>query len=131
MTEKILQWNVKGIRARDCELSILLKEQNPSYICLQELKISNNNLPYNMNKLYKTYVKLPNDNLMPKGGSLIAIKTTISHSQIPLNTTLQAVAVAFPTGKLKSLCSVYLPPNELITEDQLNNLINQLCYLAT
>ena len=126
MVERILQWNVKGIRMRACELSLLMKEQNPTCICLQELKLSNDNIPYKINKLYKTYVKLPDNNQIPKGGTLIAIKTNISHNQILLNTALQAVAVSFPSGELKSICSIYLPPNDPVTEDQLRNLINQL-----
>ena len=111
---------------RACELSLLLEEQNPSCICLQELKLSNNNVPYNINKYYKTYIKLPDNNLVPKGGSLIAIKNIIPHNQIPLNTDLQAVAVSFPSGELRSICSVYLPPNDPVTEDDLRNLTNQL-----
>ena len=126
MVERILQWNVRGIRARASELSLLLKEQNPSCVCLQELKLSNSSLPFNISKLYKTYSKLPDNNLIPKGGSMIALKTNIPHNQITLNTALQAVAVSLPTGELKSICSVYLPPNDPVTEDQLLNLTTQL-----
>ena len=122
---RILQWNVRGVRSRHQDISVLIKEQNPSCLCLQELKLPNNT-KYNIGNHYKSYFKLPNDNETPKGGTLIAIKTNISHHHIQLNTDLQAVAVSLTSGKIKSLCSVYLPPDEIITEDQLDQLIDQL-----
>ena len=67
-----------------------------------------------------------NGNEMPKGGSLIAVKTTIPHNHIQLNSTLQAVAISFSSGRLKSLCSIYLPPNDHITVDHLQELVDQL-----
>ena len=123
--DKALQWNVRGVRARQQDLSLLIKEKDPSCLCLQELKLPNNT-QYNVSNLYKSYFKLPQDNVIPKGGALIAVKTTIPHHQVQLNTNLQAVAVSFNSGGLKSLCSIYLPPNEQITEDQMGELMNQL-----
>lgn len=123
--DRILQWNVRGVRARHQDISLLIKEQDPSCLCLQELKLPNNT-QYKIGKHYNTYLKLPHDNDIPKGGTLIAIKETISHYLIQLNTDLQAVAVSFASGRLKSLCSVYLPPNEQITEEQMAELLDQL-----
>ena len=128
MADRVLQWNVRGLRARQPELLVLMKELDPSCLCLQELKLSNNT-QISVGNLYKTYMKLPdtdNNEEMPKGGSLIAVKTSISHHHIQLNSTLQAVAISFTHGKLKSLCSIYIPPNDRITDDQLQELIDQL-----
>ena len=126
MIDRILQWNVKGLKARQCELSQIMKELNPSCMCLQEIKLSSGNTQFNVNRIYTTYMKMPLNNLHPHGGSMIAVKTNILHTLVPLNTALQAVAISFPSGNLKSLCSLYLPPNEIITEQQLNDLANQL-----
>ena len=125
MLNRILQWNVRGVRARHQDISVLIKEQDPSCICLQELKLPNNS-KFNICNLYKSYLKLPNDNEIPKGGTMIAVKTSISHHHIQLNTNLQAVAVSFASGNIKSLCSIYLPPDELIPEDQMSELVDQL-----
>ena len=109
---KIIQWNVNGYRSRQQELSLILHEEDPSCLCLQELKIQNEHQHVNLNNLYKTYIKLPdNENNISKGGVLVAVKTSIAHTHLPLITNLQAVAVSFPTGKLNSVCSIYLPPN--------------------
>ena len=128
MINKILQWNVNGYRSRKQELSLILQEEDPSCICLQELKILNKQQFIDPSKLYKAYIKLPenNENNMAKGGVLVAVKTTIPHTHISLDTSLQAVAVSFPTGKLKSLCSIYLPPNINIEAAHLHEMITQL-----
>ena len=114
MADRVLQWNVKGLRARQPELLVLMKELDPSCLCFQRLKLSNNT-QISVGNLYKTYMKLPdtdNNEEMPKGGSLIVVKTSILHHHIQLNSTLQAVAISFTHGKLKSLCSIYIPPND-------------------
>ena len=124
---KIIQWNVNGYRSRQQELSLILHEEDPSCLCLQELKIQNEHQHVNLNNLYKTYIKLPdNENNISKGGVLVAVKTSIAHTHLPLITTLQAVAVSFPTGKLKSVCSIYLPPNVNIETEHLDDLVEQL-----
>ena len=43
-----------------------------------------------------------------------------------MNAPLQAVAVSFNEGGLKSLCSVYFPPNDQILDQQIKKLIDQL-----
>ena len=126
MIDRILQWNVKGLKARQCELSQIMEELNPSCLCLQEIKLSSGNTQYNVNRLYRTYMKTPQNNLNPHGGSMIPVKINILHIKILLKTALQAVAISFPTGILRSLCSVYQPPNDIITEQQLHDLANQL-----
>ena len=74
---KILQWNINGYRSRKQELSLILHEEDPSCICLQELKIQNNNQLINLSNLYKTYTKLPDiENNTPKGGAQISCLIT-------------------------------------------------------
>ena len=122
----MILWNVNGIRARKQEISLLLREKNPSCVCLQELKLSTNS-PYDIGKQYKSYLKLPNDNNeFPRGGTMIAVRHSIPHTALQLNTPLQAVAISLNTGDLRSICSVYLPPAEQISALQIEQLIDQL-----
>ena len=48
----ILQWNCKGLRTRAEELKVLLRDNNPGVICLQETKLGpemfNPGLNYNI-----------------------------------------------------------------------------------
>ena len=102
MLDRIMQWNVRGVRSRHCELSLLMKDLDPSCLCLQELKLHERDKSYSISRLYKTYIKTPDNNQpVPRGGSMIAVKTSIPHHHIPLNTALQAVAVSFTSGKNK------------------------------
>ena len=126
MLDTIIQWNVNGFRARKQEISLLLAEKNPSCVCLQELKLSTNS-PYDIGSHYKAYSKLPNgDDEFPRGGTLVAVRRDIPHTSLQLNTPLQAVAISLTTGDLRSICSVYLPPTEQVSELQIKQLIDQL-----
>ena len=42
---KIVTWNVNGIRARQAELHDLLEREQPTVLCLQEIKASPDQLP--------------------------------------------------------------------------------------
>ena len=54
------------------------------------------------------------------------VKSSVPHSQFDLNTNLQAVAVNVTLSKKVTICSIYLPPNDVLSKNSLVNLINQL-----
>ena len=123
----MLQWNVRGVRARSGDLRLLLHELNPSFVCLQELKLPDEQQgSFTVHPMYKSYLKLPRDNAVPKGGALVAVRHSVPHDPIDLRSDLQAVAVKLHAGDLKSLCSLYLPPDAPVTLGELCNLIAQL-----
>ena len=126
MLRRILQWNVRGLKARSEDLKVLLSETNPECLCLQELKLPDVVSAPKFDRNYNTYFRLPLDNTHSKGGVMIAVKKNIQHTQLPLNTTLQAVAVTIHGQKIKSLCSIYLPPAEIIEIDKLLDIVSQL-----
>ena len=70
------------------------------------------------------YIKQNTDR--PCGGSSIIINNNIPHSEITLNTNMQAVAISETLYKTITVCSVYIPPNEEPKEFELNKLIEQL-----
>ena len=70
------------------------------------------------------YIKQYTDR--PCGRSPIIINKNIPHSEITLNTNMQAVAISATLHKTITVCSVYIPPNEEPKELELNNLIEQL-----
>ena len=61
-----------------------------------------------------------------KGGAAIIVKKSIQHSQISLQTTLQAIAVSVILHKRITICSLYLPPDLHFELLDLQDLINQL-----
>ena len=121
---KIIQCNNRGARVNYSELLLLITKYCPAIICLQETHLKNNTT-INMKNYYSyNYIKQYTDR--PCGRSSIIINNNIPHSEITLNTNMQAVAISASLHKMMTVCSVYIPPNEEPKELELNNLIEQL-----
>ena len=112
MDNTIIQWNCRGLRANYNEILLLLTKFNPSVVCLQEtfLKQTDNVLFKN----YAVFNYISNQGDKASGGTSIVINNRFPHSQVNLNTPLQAVAVSVTLHKTITICSIYLPPNDLI-----------------
>ena len=115
---KIIQWNIRGERVSYSELLLL----NTKY-CLQETHLKNNTT-INM-KNYYSYNLIKQYTDRPCGRSFIIINN-IPHSEITLNTNMQAVAISATLHRTITVCSVCIPPNEEPKDLELNNLIEQL-----
>ena len=121
---KIIQCNIRGARVNYSELLLLITKYCPAIICLQETH-HKNNTTNNMKNYYSCNdIKQYTDR--PCGRSSIIINNNIPHSEITLNTNMQAVAISATLHKTITVCSVYIPPNEEPKELELNNLIEQL-----
>ncbi|GFX57060.1 probable RNA-directed DNA polymerase from transposon X-element [Trichonephila clavipes] len=60
------------------------------------------------------------------GGVCIFTSLDVPSSALPLRTSLQAVAVRIHSTSLITDCCLYLPPNTVIHQHDLNNLVDQL-----
>ena len=121
---KIIQCNIRGARVNYSELLLLIIKYCPAIICLQETHLKNNTT-INMKNYYSyNYIKQYTDR--PCGRPSIISNKNIPHSEITLNTNMQAVAISATLHKMITACSVYIPPNEEPKELELNNLIEQL-----
>ena len=90
-TQVFVPWNCRGLRANFNKIQILIQNLQPIVFCLQETKIPTNSTI--SLRQYTHFFKIQNtDDTHPQGGVSIFIKKTIPHSQIKLNTPLQAVA---------------------------------------
>ena len=58
----------------------------------------------------------------------IAVRKNITHNRLNLRTTLQVVALeVYLVGRGKrTLCSIYLPPTDQVTEEELRDLLEHL-----
>ena len=120
---KIIQWHIRETRISYCELLLLITKYCPAIICLQETHLKNNT-SINMKNYYSyNYIRQYTDR--PCGGLSIIINN-IPHSEITLNTNIQAVAISATLHKTITVCSVYIPPNEEPKELELNKLTEQL-----
>ena len=119
----VLQWNCRGLRPNYEEVQLLIQNYAPTVICLQEIKLKPNN-----NITFRNYVISQKclDSEVAHGGVMILTSCRTPYSVIPLTTNLQAVAVRVSLPKAITFCSVYLPPNEPITLQELDDLFYQL-----
>ena len=121
---KLVQWNCEGLKQKGDALQEIIREKNPLCICLQETKLPKD-ADFHI-KGYKSFLKNLETDGNAHGGVGIWVKNNKPAHQIPLNTNLQAVAVSLIMGKRITICSLYLPPNEVITKQAIENLMNQL-----
>lgn len=119
----ILQWNIRGFRSNYHHLRSLIEDTNPACICLQEtcLETDPPYVPrgfsmYNINRI----------NSGPHGGSAILVRDEIPHIKLNLVTTLQAVAIKIQLDQLYTICSIYLPPNDPINREEIEEITAQL-----
>ena len=54
------------------------------------------------------------------------IHSTVPHRKIDLNTNLQAIAIKAYLDKSITICSTYIPPNKMISQNDLENRLLQL-----
>ena len=54
------------------------------------------------------------------------IHSIVPHRKIDLNTSLQAIAIKTSLNKSITICSIYIPPNKRINQNDLENLLFQL-----
>ena len=123
-----MQWNCEGIHSKvtSGDAKQFIKDSGSSILVWQETK-----LPYDKFfkiKGFKSYLNnlKIEEGQKPHGGVGIFVKNFASSYEIKLNTNLQAIAVSVKIHARITICSIYLPPGEPVTLDELQNLINQL-----
>ena len=124
MTNNILQWNCRSIKANFEELNVLVDKQKPVAVCLQETFLKDSD-GFTL-KYHSCYSKNCSDSDRASGGVAIIVNNRVPHHLIKLETTLQAVAVNISLNKTITLCSVYLPPSLPIDVKKLDHLVDQL-----
>ena len=119
----ILQWNLTSMNTNFNELKILIQENNPTCICLQETRHGDKILkPPSGYKITQSPKKRDDDH---ERGVAVLIRNNINYKIITLNTNLQAVATRIWMGKWYTVCSIYLPHIDVEKNDILN-LLQQL-----
>lgn len=120
----IIQWNPNGFYSHIGELQILIAQNNPEIICIQETRFKPNQTATLKN--YSAYQKNREDCLAASGGVAIFIKNNRHSHEIPLQTELEAIAIETYLPNKLTICCLYLPPNRQFTFQQLMNLTSQL-----
>ena len=122
-TNKIIQWNCRGLKANFNEILLLLQE-DPVAVCLQESFLkSEDNITFRGYELINSFG--PTEPRV-SGGVSIIVNEHVPHSVVPLNTNLQAVAVRVTLHKTITICSLYLPPSQNVDPEDIYDLFQQL-----
>jgi ribonuclease HI/endonuclease/exonuclease/phosphatase family metal-dependent hydrolase len=119
----IIQWNLNGYATHFGDLKMLLNEKQPAIVCLQETHLKMGQKAQIGG--YQSFTK-STESERAKHGVAILIKENIYAENLELLTQLQAVAVRISCHRDITICSLYLPPSQQVSESDLIDLINQL-----
>ena len=123
----IIQWNITSYRAQFEELKILIRDNYaPACICLQETRFVNDRIK--PPSQYKILQPTKNRNDDHERGVALLINKKTHHKEISLDTpkTIEAVAAKIWLGKFYTICSIYISPNLVVTEQEILQIIRQL-----
>ena len=124
MANKIIQWNIRGMKPNLNELLLLIGNLCPTVICLQETFLKEKDTITIHNLTSYDYVN--NNTDRASDGTSILIHNKIPQSRIQLDTNLQAAAASDTLQHTITIWSIYIPPHNQIIDTELDQLLQQL-----
>lgn len=120
----IIQWNCNGFYARLPFLKLLVNDNCPQILCLQETNFKGNQ----SGKLPGFITSFCNRNnaQIASGGVAILVKSDIYVHNIPLQTSLEATAVKVNIISHINICNIYIPNRQDFDVQDLDNILQQL-----
>ena len=114
---KIATWNVNGIRARQGQLLDWLAAEQPDIVCLQEIKASLDQLPFELRDVQDYWSYWHGDKGYSGVGllirkSVIGAQPACSHPGFDFERRIACVTITLPgppPGKDVTIASVYVP----------------------
>ncbi|GFW24907.1 probable RNA-directed DNA polymerase from transposon X-element [Trichonephila clavipes] len=103
----------------------IIRQYHPVCVALQETFLREKSCHTTKIRRYGC-VRKDTEGPSVSGGVCIFTSLDVPSSALPLRTSLQAVAVRIHSTSLITVCCLYLPPNTVIHQHDLNNLVDQL-----
>ncbi|GFW95663.1 hypothetical protein TNCV_18941 [Trichonephila clavipes] len=119
-----ISWNCRGLRTRLDDLKSIISTHQPACVALQETFLKST-----MTMRVRGYNCVRRDvegDTSPTGGVCLFTSNLFPSNVVTLHTSLQAVAVRIHVHSLVTVCCVYLPPNDVVPQVDLNHLVSQL-----
>ncbi|GFU50733.1 probable RNA-directed DNA polymerase from transposon X-element [Trichonephila clavipes] len=119
-----ISWNCRGLRTRLADLKSIISTYQPACVALQETFLKST-----MTMQVRGYNCVRRDvdgDTSPTGGVCLFTSNLYPSTVVTLHTSLQAVAVRIHVHSLVTVCCVYLPPNDVVPQVDLNHLVSQL-----
>lgn len=125
VTDNVVQWNCRGLLKNLDDIYELLSQHQISIMCLQETHLRTNQT--NFLKNYSVFRKDRDGCMHPSGGVAIIVQKSVACQFLPLQTSLEAVAIrAIIFNKLVTVCSLYIPPDHGLSSMEFETLVDQL-----
>lgn len=119
-----MQWNCRGLLHNLDDVEFLLEEHKPRVLCLQETHLNPSHT--NFLRRYQVFRKDRPCSVSSSGGVAVVLPREVPCVQVPLSTSLEAVAVRFMLHKALTVCSLYLPPSFTLKSSDFNSFLDQL-----
>ncbi|GFS90849.1 probable RNA-directed DNA polymerase from transposon X-element [Trichonephila clavipes] len=119
-----ISWNCRGLRTRFDDLKSIISTYQPACVALQETFLKST-----MTMQVRGFNCVRRDvdgDTSPTGGVCLFTSNLYPSTVVTLHTSLQAVAVRIHIRSLVTVCCVYLPPNDVVPQVDLNQLVSQL-----
>ena len=119
---KIIQWNIRGFISNKANLEILIQEQSPDIVCLQETFLKNK-----QRSQIKDYNIIRKDrNMQVGGGVLIAVHKKLGYIEIEVDENLEANGIKVKIDNtIISIINIYFPPKMHLDNTILNKMIDK------
>lgn len=118
----IMQLNCRGLLRNIDDINSYFSELRPVAICLQETHLTDSHTQVPHHQVFRKDRHASN----PLGGVAVVVQSGVACAQVPLQTSLKAVAVCILLDCLITLVSLYLPPSVPLHLHELQALIGQL-----
>lgn len=120
----VLQWNMNGLANNLCDLELLIKENEPICLAIQETHTRSNSALNNwLGGKYCWYVKHGKN--LHQSVALAVLEST-EHTEIEIDTPLLAVAAKLQNNIRITVVSIYVPHEQPNFANELHKLIKQL-----
>ncbi|GBN80570.1 hypothetical protein AVEN_108220-1 [Araneus ventricosus] len=119
----LVSWNCRGIRTKLVDVKALVNSFHPVCVALQETFLKPN---AHLKLRGYNCVRKDNDTGTSSGGVCLLTSNLFPSTTLNLHTSLQAVAVQVHIKTLVTVCYIYLPPNDAISQNDLNFFVDQL-----
>ena len=126
MTFNVLQWNSRGLIGKWAEAKPLFMHNDLQMICVQETHfMATDKYVFKLPHYTAYHAYCPYGGRA--GGVSIFVTDSLPHYQISISSPLQAVVCSVLVNHTRiSVCSLYLPPSDVFTSQDLVDLINSL-----
>lgn len=123
MIASIISWNCRGFRSHTADIKDIVSTFHPACVALQETFLKSH-APAKI-RGFSCFRKDVTDTAV-SGGVCILASNSYPSTALNLKTSLQAVAIRIHIKSLITVCCVYLPPRDAISQKDLSNLVDQL-----